>query len=478
MPTLRSLFAIALLGLSLSIGTLQAGEPPSSEAVQGSLDRIAERKLPEADQKALQSILQNTLTQLTSKSDYDQKLIDLKQQLATAPKQNIENQRELARLKATKVAPIEQRYANSSIQQLEQMLTERSTQQGELQKALAEANSLIITAQTRPERAQAEISTSQTRIQQINNILKAGKDNGKTLSIEQRDQLNAELAALNALIPLRRQELAGNSQLQDLGNSQHDLLSEKVARQDQEIQELQTLINQKRLAQSQETVTQQSIEAQKSGGSSLLATESAANLKLSDYLLKSTDRLNEVTQQNLQTKQQLDSVTQSDSALDEQINVLKGSLLLSKILYKQKQALPRLKLDRDLADQIADIRLYQFEVSQQRELLSNPATYVDNLLATQPPEQVTPQLRKNLLELANTRADLLERLNRELSAVLNESITLQLNQKQLLSTAQSLRATLDEQMFWIPSNKPLDLEWMRGVPERLQRQVNTLPWTS
>jgi potassium efflux system protein len=53
--------------------------------------------------------------------------------------------------------------------------------------------------------------------------------------------------------------------------------------------------------------------------------------------------------------------------------VLKGSLLLSKILYKQKQALPHLKVDRDLADQIADIRLYQFEVNQQREQLSSPA---------------------------------------------------------------------------------------------------------
>ena len=128
--------------------------------------------------------------------------------------------------------------------------------------------------------------------------------------------------------------------MQDLGNSQHDLLSERSDRLDREIQELQTLINQKRLALSQETVTQQSIEAQKAGGSSLLATESATNLKLSDYLLKSTDRLNEVTQQNLQTKQQLDTLTQSDTALDVQINVLKGSLLLSKILYKQKQALP------------------------------------------------------------------------------------------------------------------------------------------
>ena len=245
---------------------------------------------------------------------------------------------------------------------------------------------------------------------------------------------------------MRRQELAGNGLLQDLGNARHDLLIERATRMEQEIQDLQSLINEKRLAQSQQAVTQQSIEAQKAGGSTLLANESAANLKLSDYLLKSTDRLNELTQQNLRSKQQLDSLTQADQALDEQISVLKGSLLLSKILYKQKQALPHLKVDRDLADQIADIRLYQFEVNQQREQMSSPAAYVDNLLAGQPQEQVTPQLRKALLEVMITRVDLLERLSRELSALLNESITLQLNQKQLLGTAQGLRTTLEEQI--------------------------------
>ncbi|QIH05814.1 MULTISPECIES: mechanosensitive channel MscK [unclassified Pseudomonas] len=478
MPTLRKIFAIALLGLSLSVGAAQGGEPPSAEAVQQSLDKIAERKLSEADQKALQTLLQNTLNQLANQQDYEQRLPELKQQLASAPRQTLENQRELERLKASKVVPVTQRYAALSVTQLEQLLAERTTAQGELQKALAQANSLTISAQTRPERAQAEISNGQTRILQINTILKAGKDNGKLLSNDQRNLLNAELAAINALIPLRRQELAGNSQLQDLGSSQHDLLVEKIARLEQETQDLQTLINQKRLAQSQETVTQQSIEAQKAGGSSLLATESAFNLEASDYLLHFTDQLNEQTQRNLQTKQQLDNVTQVAAALDEQISVLKGSLLLSKILYKQKQALPRLKVDRDLANNIADIRLYQFEVSQQRELLSSPTAYVDNLLKNQPPEQVTPQLRKTLLELANTRVDLLDRLNRELSALLNESITLQLNQKQLLSTTQTLRSTLDEQMFWIPSNKPLDTTWLRQVPDRLQYQINNLPWAS
>ncbi len=480
MLTLRTFVASALLGLCLSSLPALAADtaPPSSEAVQQSLDRIADRKLSADDQKALQQVLEQTLTFLASQKDNQRKLEDLKKQLADAPKQTTENQKELTRLKGLRPMPVAQRYASMDVPQLEQMLSQRSAQQADLQKALNDANSLVITAQTRPERAQAEISSSQTRIQTINGILKTGKDAGKAINADQRNQLSAELASINALIALRRQELAGNSQLQDLGGSQHDLLTEKVARQDQEIQDLQTLINDKRRALSQQTVTQLSIEAQKAGGSSLLATESAANLKLSDYLLRGTDRLNELTQQNLKTKTQLDALTQSDQALDEQINVLSGSLLLSKILYKQKQALPHLKLDSGLADEIADIRLYQFEVNQQREQMSNPSTYVDNLLATQKPEDVTPALRKTLLDLATTRSDLLERLNRELSALLNESITLQLNQKQMVSTALSLRQTLDEQMFWIPSNKPLDFEWFERVEPRLMKQITTLPWTS
>ncbi|MBA1243099.1 mechanosensitive channel MscK [Pseudomonas japonica] len=476
MPILRALLCTALLGFFTP--AIFAADAPTTDSVQQSLDHIADRKLSDPDQKALEQVLEQTLTYLSTKADREQQLATVKQQIAEAPRQTADNQHDLDRLKATRVQPVTQRYANFTVPQLEQLLTDRGTQQSDLQKALGDANTLAITAQTRPERAQTEIADAQTRIQQINLILKSGKDSGKLIGADLRNQYLAEQASLNALIALRRQELAGNSLLQDLGNSQHDLLIEKIGRLAQEVQDLQSLINQKRLAQSQETVTQQSLEAQKAGNSSLLATESATNVKLSDYLLRSTDELNELTQRNLHTKQQLDTVTQADQALDEQINVLKGSLLLSKILYTQKQALPALKVDRNLADKIADIRLYQFEINQQREALSSPGTYVETLLATQPAEVVTPALRKSLLDIAVTRADLLERLNRELSALLNESITLQLNQKQLLDTAQGLRATLDEQMFWIPSNKPLDTEWLGNLPRRLAKQVTTLPWAS
>ncbi|MDI7116040.1 hypothetical protein, partial [Klebsiella pneumoniae] len=86
--------------------------------------------------------------------------------------------------------------------------------------------------------------------------------------------------------------------------------------------------------------------AQGAGTDSLLSQENAKNLRLSDYLLRATDRLNVLTRRNLETKQQLDNLTQSNQALEEQINVLRGSLLLSRILYKQKQALPKIKTDQ------------------------------------------------------------------------------------------------------------------------------------
>lgn len=478
MPSLRAYLVIALLGLSLCAPWLQAAEPPKSADIQRSLDNLAERKLSEAEQQALKQTLEKTLEWLTEQADSQQRLSDLKQQLEQAPRLIGEAQKELERLKASQPTQVDQRYANSQLAQLEQLLSERNTQLSEWQKQIIEANSLVITAQTRPERAQAEISSNQTRSQVINNILKNGRDGSKPLTSERRDLLSAELAKLEAQTQLRRQELAGNSALQDLGNSRRALLEERIRRVEQELLDLQTLINEKRRALSAQTVEEQSREAEKAGSSTLLARERAANLKLSDYLLRATERLNQLTRENLQTKQQLDSLNQSDQALEEQISVLQGSLLLSRILYQQQQALPTLKIDNKLPDQIADLRLYQFELNQQRESISNPSAYVDQLLAQQVDIEEVKNLRADLLDIFATRRELIDRLNRELNALLNESITLQLNQKQLQNTAQALRTTLDEQMFWIPSNKPLDLEWFKSVPRLLERQIAELPWGS
>ncbi len=432
----------------------------------------------EGEAKPALSLGEQTQRLLQQTETSNKRAEELKALLAQAPKEITEAQRELAKLKASPDEDTAERYAKQSVEALEQRLSARVEELSEWQKQFSAANSMIITAQTRPERAQAQIGTAQTRIQEINNLLKNGRESGKPLSEERRALLDAEIVSLNAQIELRRQELAGNSQLQDLGKARRDLLAERIARAEKETQALQALINEKRRAESEQTVAEFSARVQQAGSDKLLAAESAENLKLSDYLLRATERLNRLNQQNLQTRQQLDTLNQTDQALEEQISVLEGSLLLSRILYQQKQALPSLQLDKNLADEIADIRLYQFELNQRREAAGNASAYVEQLLAQQNEEDVTPELRRTLLDLATTRSELLDRLNRELDALLNASITLQLNQKQLQDTARALSDTLDEQMFWIPSNKPLDLSWLQGAPQRLKAQLASMPWLS
>ena len=100
--SLRVYLRTALLGLCLSLSfAATAAEAPTTASIQNSLDKIAERKLPEADQKALQQVLEQTLSLLASKEDNEKKLAALKQQLTSAPKETSDSQKELARLKET-----------------------------------------------------------------------------------------------------------------------------------------------------------------------------------------------------------------------------------------------------------------------------------------------------------------------------------------------------------------------------------------
>lgn len=471
--------AAALCGCLFTLPAVaQDSGPPDAQQVQQNLTHLADRKLPAPEQSAAQDSLQQTLKLLDQRDQYVKQLADLRQQLAQAPQQTKDAQRQLARLRAEPIKPAQQRYAGATPQALEQRLSETSLALNSVQDDLNAANSLVINAQTRPERAQVDIANLQTRLQQIADLLKNGRENAKPLTAERRGQLLAEQAAANAQIQLLRQELGGNSVLQDLGAIRRELFTEQVKRYEQETLDLQTLISGKRRQQSEKTLAEASRESEKTAGDDVLSQETGLNLQLSDYLLRATDRLNDLNRRNLESRQQLDQLKQTTENMEQQIGVLKGSVLLSKLLYQQRAALPSVKVNKDLTDDIADLRLYQFELNQQRAQIANPEGYVDTLLAQQPPEKATPQLRQQLLDLLKTRSELQERLNTELNALLSESIDLQLNQNQLRSTITSLRGTLDEQMFWIPSNKPLDWNWVKTAPRKLLQQLRDVPWGS
>ena len=159
-------------------------------------------------------------------------------------------------------------------------------------------------------------------------------------------------------------------------------------------------------------------------------------------LISATTSLNSLAQKNLQAKSWLERGTQTERNLNEQVQMLKGNLLPSRILYQlyqQLEAAPS-TLVKNLEEQIADLHLAQFELSQQRDQLFQKTQYLDNLIASSG-ETVSEEDKANLAKLIDTRISLLDQLNRQMDAQLTNAISLQLTQQQLSRVYASIEFT-------------------------------------
>ncbi|VTM90111.1 Potassium efflux system KefA precursor [Raoultella ornithinolytica] len=181
-------------------------------------------------------------------------------------------------------------------------------------------------------------------------------------------------------------------------------------------------------------------------------------------------------QRNIKVKNWLDRALQSERDIKEQISVLKGSLLLSRILYQQQQTLPSADELEDMTNRIADLRLEQFEVNQQRDALFQSDAFVAKLEEGHSNE-VTPDVHNALLDVVDMRRELLDQFNKQLGNQLMMAINLQINQQQLMSVSSNLKAILTQQIFWVNSNKPMDWDWIKSFPEALKGQFKAMKIT-
>ncbi len=135
------------------------------------------------------------------------------------------------------------------------------------------------------------------------------------------------------------------------------------------MQLLQELVNSKRLTLSEKTAkeAQNPEDATDIQHDQLVSKQLDVNRQLSQQLIAATEESNTLFQQNIRVKNWLDRGLQAERNLKEQIQVLKGSLVLSRILYQQQQSLPQGTLLADIDTRIADLRLEQFDINQQRD---------------------------------------------------------------------------------------------------------------
>ncbi|WP_373185279.1 mechanosensitive channel MscK [Halopseudomonas sp.] len=472
-PLLTIVLIAQLLFSGIAVAAIELNE--AIEATQAKLEALAASSMPDTEKQELQEIYQNTIDYLQKSKATAKELEELQTLLDSAPEEIRRVRQRVDAIQPREIASLRSSLENQNLEVLEARLTEKVTTMFDWQNQLTAINSNLIAAQTRPERTQAQVTANQARSQAIAEqvrLLQRQADGPQKAA--RMAMLKAEQQSLQDSSSLLRQQLAVNSVLQDLASQRRSLMSQQIADIEFEIQALQDVINEKRLSQSEQTVSDTTAKALLGASNhELLKTQGSLNRRLSEELLAATSEVGELTRKNITTKQQIDSATQIENALEQQINVLEGSALLSRILHQQKQALPTVRTDTRIADRVADLRLREFELNQLREKLASPEAYLTQLLAPLPEAQ-RELLRDDIREVIASRSVLTEQLSNNISTLLSLAITLQINQRQLQQLSSQLRRTIDDQLFWVASSRPIDKAWVLALPAQLTDQFSDL----
>ncbi|MBG3011681.1 mechanosensitive channel MscK [Proteus faecis] len=480
-----TLFAtiIMFVFLSFSITSVLAAVPsnlPTQESIQNQLNLLNKRSELSAEDKLTIADLEQSLLLLDNIQQLEKKLASYDKTVEQLPEKLRNAQYQLNQLKQ-KVANKEAGDYQKSLEALPLATLESQleTVLQSLQKAqddLANYSNELIVLQTQPERAQSVLFNNSERLQQIRILLNKSSADKAQMRPSAVQLLQVEQYYLQQQNNYQKRTLQFNVQLQSLLQLQRDYSSAYIDLSQEHAQLIQEEISNKRLDSSEETAKEAQstgLENQEINNNPFYLEQTEINKHLSDKLIVTTQNNNELNRHSLMVKNRLDRAIQSERNLKEQIDVLKGSLLLSRILFEEQVDLPDGIFINNLPDKIADLRLEQFEINKQRDQIIQPSVYIDQLMheyqvahpeASDPHEQ--KELRSALELLVDARRELLDKLNNQLGNQISGSINLQMDQQQLRSVVSSLENTLAQQIFWVSSNKPINLNWFSAFPSQ------------
>ncbi|MCW4150997.1 mechanosensitive channel MscK [Halomonas sp. 18H] len=482
-PAHRPVLHILCLLLMAMVPAAWAAEVPTRELVNQRLEELrpAEGQQADAATQEKLDILQATLDDLTALEAVKSRLADLEARVEQAPAELEELQQALADPQGEIPADGPSSLASQPIGALEERLKATNEALRSDQDRLSQIETRLLGTQTLPERAQQGIveatELAEESRRQLEDLVAQDVDESAPRYLQAR----VKRALAEQRLSLHQRELATNSRLRELAQQRRTLLERRVASQEARLLSLQRLIDDKRRERSEQAIAEAVQDEPDDVVQSPLVSEvQQVNRDLSLELLRITSLSNELVRQGLDVRRQLDQVRQLQRGLDEHVDAIRGSTLLSRILREQRQALPKVEVRGGLKDEIADWRLRQFELDRQREALKNAEEQARQRL--QEAGEITggsaaaSSLVEPLSQLFRARRDLLEQLEPTYGEMLSAAIELQLHQQQLLATSRALRDTIDKQLFWIANARPLDLAWLLKLPDHLLTEWREGEW--
>ena len=463
--TTLGLSFVFTLALSQPVWAENNADLPTEKTLKSELAEA--EKLPDGDEKtskvatiqASRDFLQQIQTQQKSNNELQETLIDADSEIQ-------KNDSDLQNLKKQLSSPNNTDYASQSLATLQAQLEKLTNQQQEMQASLSAVNTQLAGQSSVSERAQTALTDNVKRTQVLNQQL-----NDPAISSLLKQQIQLELQLIELKNAYNQILLKNSDQFTVLYQSRYDLLNARVQSQQKQIAAIQEAINQKNLAQTQSQVEQVQQQSQSAVKNPFIQKELDLNAQLSQYLLEQTAKTNTLTQDELRMRNVLDNLTQTQRTIDEQISALQGTLVLSRIIQQQKQKLPTNLNIQGLSKQIADLRVKIFDITQKRNELYDIDAYISKIEQDENKSFTSAekaQLTSLLTERRKVASDLIKSLNNQL----NLAISLELTQQQITQISDQIQSKLDQQSFWVKSNNPINLDWIKKLPMSLKAQFD------
>ena len=445
-------FAV-LSGVSLSASAAL----PSEKALQTAIENTKKLEQTEENKQQLQ-LWEDTLAFITQtekvKADNDALVAEITgaHKAIAASKANFE------KLKA-QTLPTSEKLAEQDISALQALQEETQAALEKAQNELTATNTKLIAQNAAPDKAQAALSANAKRKSALNTELA-----NSALSDAAKNKIEAELALLDAQNSYSQTLLRGNEELSSLYNARLDEKKQAQQNQQQLLSQIQEALNIKLVQASKNKVEEAEKSQQKNKNTNpIISKELDFNTTISEELLKKTTEISQLSQDNLRIKNVLDNLQQTQRNIEEQISSLQGTLVLSRIINKQRQSLPQDKVIKGLSKQIADLRVRVFDISEFKDSLVDTQAYISKLESREK-TTFTDAEKAQLEEILQTRSKTLSELLKLLNNQLNLSINIELNQQQVKTISDALQQKLQQQSFWVKSNSEMDLEWFTRFP--------------
>ena len=451
MPFMLAFAVVSGVSLSASAAL------PSEKALQTAIENTKKLEQTEENKQQLQ-LLEDTLAFITQtekvKADNDALVAEITgaHKAIAASKANFE------KLKA-QTLPTSEKLAEQDISALQALQEETQAALEKAQNELTATNTKLIAQNAAPDKAQAALSANAKRKSALNTELA-----NSALSDAAKNKIEAELALLDAQNSYSQTLLRGNEELSSLYNARLDEKKQAQQNQQQLLSQIQEALNIKLVQASKNKVEEAEKSQQKNKNTNpVISKELDFNTTISEELLKKTTEISQLSQDNLRIKNVLDNLQQTQRNIEEQISSLQGTLVLSRIINKQRQSLPQDKVIKGLSKQIADLRVRVFDISEFKDSLVDTQAYISKLESREK-TTFTDAEKAQLEEILQTRSKTLSELLKLLNNQLNLSINIELNQQQVKTISDALQQKLQQQSFWVKSNSEMDLEWFTRFP--------------